>query len=58
MPSGLTPVDDFQGDVSVATVASAYPISEAIESGTRSRSIALQNHGFIWTSASLCLRKD
>lgn len=58
MPSGLTPVDDFQADVSVATVASAYPISEAIESGTRSRSIALQNHGFIWTSASLCLRKD
>ena len=58
LPSGLKPVDDFETAVSPETVLSAYPISEAIEKGTRSRSIALQNMGFIWTSASLCLRKD
>lgn len=58
LPSGLTLVDNFEASVSTETVLSAYPISEAIEKGTRSRSIALQNMGFMWTSASLCLRKD
>lgn len=56
-PSGLEPVDTPTFDVSPATRENAYPISEAVEKGTRSRSIALSNQGFVWTSVSLCLRK-
>ncbi len=56
-PSGLEPVDDLDFTVSSKTRDCAYPISEAVEKGTRSRSIALSNAGFVWTSVALCLRR-
>ncbi len=56
-PSGLTPVDKLRvGATDVAPYA--YPLAEAVHHGIRPRSICLSQDGYVWTSVSLCLRKE
>jgi SAM-dependent methyltransferase len=56
-PSGLVPVDPFDGQVEEETSREAYPLEAALRGERRDRSIALTSGGYLWTSAALCLRK-
>ena len=56
-PSGLIAIDSFVKEVDDATVTEAYNLEEALTSGQRDRSICLEHGNYIWTSASLCLRR-
>lgn len=53
--SGLEPVDKLATDTDV--LPTCYPLLEAVEHGTRPRSLCISHQGFRWTSVSLCLRK-
>jgi SAM-dependent methyltransferase len=57
-PSGLRPVDPIEYRVSPATLALAYPLTEAIGGHDRDPSVALTYEGFSWTSIFLALVKD
>ena len=56
--SGLTLVDTPDWTTSAATIQAAYPLNEAIERGVRSRSVAVIQLGYTWTSGLICLRKN
>ena len=53
--SGLELVDKLQVDTDVRPYC--YALLEAIEHGTRPRSLCISHGGFSWTSVSICLRK-
>ena len=56
-PSGLTPVDPFLKEVDEATISEVYALEEALKVGQKNRSICLEHGDYVWTSASLCLRR-
>ena len=55
-PSGLEWVDRLD-PIDESVVDYCYPLLDAIEKGTRPRSICLTHADYIWTSVSICLRK-
>jgi SAM-dependent methyltransferase len=57
-PSGLRPIDPVDYTVSPATLALAYPLTEALSGKARDVSVALTHEGFAWTSIFLALVKD
>jgi len=55
-PSGLQWVDELD-PIDDSVLEYAYPLLDAIEHGTRPRSICLTHAGYTWTSVSIALRK-
>lgn len=55
-PSGLEWVDQLD-PIDDSVLEHAYPLLDAIEQGTRARSICLTHADYTWTSVSICLRK-